>query len=568
LARPHIHVGSDYAEHHIAPTWNNDEQKFQWNASSVTYGFAEWYSGTTQHIWNCIQNLHKAIERDNGLYHRVLGAGGLGLPGGDFVAQYLRGAVDFSPPRSGYRGVLSFVTRALARVVQHVDSCSEPDTAHRRYHLFEHCERATCHCNIPLHLTDWARQHTFEDALPPHCHDEINRSGFVPPPLALPELAVRVNTDTVYKAVYGLKALVNSQHARAEVENSRASLAGHFTQMVLTMKWFVAMVLGMPIREISRLPVHFVIAAPLVDFFPDPRIMSVYPEAVIRSGQATQAGVRGAVCTVTAPAGELEAQDFVVGRRPVLIVDENGRWKVKYDETLDHLHRTRGEIFTHRGVFFSRQADGTNLPLFRAQSVPTGLHILCMSHARIVEGKGPVLTSTYKIDARRERSWYNITFNAADGEWQQSVLALQVCQSVLGKVLPWCGAEFQYALSHLTTVIDYPDICSLAGEFLDTSKLPEVSTPVPIPAVILQKIMPTLLGTSFEEDIAQSVQAQTVMQKAASEAKELGIPDRHIAAVCAGVYGIGVLEAETAKAQLSEGLKAAFAKNKILQTKK
>ena len=368
---------------------------------------------------------------------------------------------------------------------------------------------------------------------------------------------MRVNTEVVYEAVSGISATINSQHRRAEVENSRASLAAHLTRMTLTTRWFVAMTLFLPVEALARLPVYFVLLNPLVNFFPDPRTMSVFPEAVIRAGQSLGVAPRGQVCRVSAPAGELEANDYHVARRPVVVVDADGRWRVKFDEVLNQVARERGQVFTHGGTYFSLQADGTTLPLFAAQTVPTGLHMLTMSHARIVEG-APVLTRTYRISAVRQRCWYSICFSSADSEWQQSILALQVLQSVTGKLIPWWGRDFQYALSHITTVTRYPDVSAQTLEYLDTTPLPELDTPVPVPASILQKIMPTLLGTTFEPDISTSVQALTVMQRAASEAKELGVPDRHIASVCAATYGIGVLEAERAKQQLQSSLQTAF----------
>jgi hypothetical protein len=147
---------------------------------------------------------------------------------------------------------------------------------------------------------------------------------------------------------------------------------------------------------------------------------------------------------------------------------------------------------------------------------------------------------------------------AADGEWMQSILGLQVLQSLAGKILPWCGRDFQYNSVHTTTVVRYPDISYQTAEYLDTTSVPEIDTPVPIPASLLQKIMPTLMGTAFEPDISKSTQAATSMQRIAAEAKDLGLPENHIAEICAGVYGVGVIKAEMAKQQTGTALLAAF----------
>jgi len=375
-------------------------------------------------------------------------------------------------------------------------------------------------------------------------------------------VGVEVDCSVVYQAVYGVGAFRNFKHSAPNVENSRASLAVHITRMLLGARYLHHVLLGVPLDQLSQLPANFFLRQPQVDFLEDQRLMAVYPEAMVRCGQGLAIGPTGHFCRVFFPAGNMEAVDYLIERRPVQVVQPDGTIDAQYNKILVNRVQEQGCLLTHRQCYFRKEENGTATFLFRRQSCKPGVVVLVDSQLRVMAGRGPELTRIYRCTTVRTTRNYQISVQRADPQWQQSILPVQCGQSIFGSIVPWWGELFQYHQLDMTFVNSFPDVAENGDVNCEFTEL-DIPCPVPVPASVLGKIMPKVMGLKFEEGPAEeSVMFNTVCQKCASEFEKLGVNPQHIAAASSAVYALAAYNSAVAKEEAQDAVVAALNKKR------
>jgi hypothetical protein len=232
--------------------------------------------------------------------------------------------------------------------------------------------------------------------------------------------------------------------------------------------------------------------------------------------------------------------------------------------------RPNGKVVSSGGLFFEAMPDGTSRLLFAKQSLRVGRHHMCIHGFNVpcfdAGGWSPVSapSADFLVDVRRNLGEYVVEIAPSDSKFMKACslismggrhpLHFDTLYAFAATISQLAGSSAQYFGVDWTTLERHPDFVSPTGElvdFTDATKGTDILISVPVNSKVLKKVIPSMLSTKYEPDLADSTQFHTIAARLADEfTKDDSFPASQVIPVSLALYATAAIQCERGRSSI------------------